>query len=387
MPVKTPIRIWTTLLMSIAISALSAQESSFNITTIHTGLTGISTIDFADVDRDGDMDICWGSEQTPTAKPTGLHWLENTGDDFTKWISHSIDSSILAVMSLQVVDLNKDGLPDILASAWATHEVSWYENRGGKAGSWIKHVLLTDFYFAHDAFAACVDEDDLPDIVAAGAYKGEIRILYNTGTDKSPQFNDQYSLCMDYKGVRTAISHDFNQDGRADILAASTQSDKLWLWYNKGGKTSWERKLIDEGIPGFHNFSLTDFDRDGDTDFFATGRNMLALYINEGGTAPEWKRNILDQKLEIASRVLAADFDLDQDIDAFLMSKIPGKVNYYRNLGKQTETWEKHELIESFQGAWGCRYIDFDQDGDLDIFACAGAENTLIYLQNTSVQK
>jgi PKD repeat protein len=367
------------------VNAIS-QNELFEIHTVKTNLKGICAIDYADFDQDGDIDIGWGSEWTPTSTPTGIHWLENTGEDFSQWISHSIDPDITGVMSIQVVDFNNDSLPDLLASAWGTHNVVWYENPGGNMESWTKHTLLSNFYFAHDAYADYINDDDLIDVVAVGAYQGKIKIIYNTGTQTAPSFTNYYTLCSGFQGVRTALSFDFNQDGHRDILAASTDSDSIFWWRNNGTENNWTQFLIDGETPGFHNFSLVDFDFDGDMDFFATGRNMLALYRNEGGNPITWVREILNDDLEVASRVLTRDFDLDGDIDAFNISKIPGIIHFFENNEGIPVNWTKHTTIDNFAGGWGCQPIDFDGDDDLDIFACAGADFKLVYLKNTTFE-
>jgi PKD repeat protein len=365
---------------------VQSQNQLFEAQTVKTNLKGISAIDYADFDQDGDIDIGWGSEWTPTSTPTGIHWLENTGEDFSLWVSHSIDPAITGVMSIQVVDFNNDSLPDLLASAWGTHDVVWYENPGGDMESWTKHTLLSNFYFAHDAYADYINDDDLIDVVAVGAYQGKIKILYNTGTETAPVLTSQYTLCAGFQGVRTAVSCDFNQDGHKDILAASTDSDSVMWWRNDGGERDWTQFIIDGEIPGFHNFSLVDFDYDGDMDFFAVGRNMLALYRNEGGNPIAWVREVLDDELEIASRVLARDFDLDGDIDAFNISKIPGIIHFFENNEGIPVNWNKQTVIDNFAGGWGCQPIDFDGDDDLDIFACAGADFKLVYLENKTFE-
>lgn len=360
---------------------IQAQNSLFEEQVVNTDLVGICAIDYADFDQDGDMDIGWGSEWTPSANPTGIHWLENTGDDFTQWVSHSIDPSIIGVMSLQVVDLNNDDLPDLLASAWGSHNVVWYENLGGANVGWTKHTLLSGFTTAHDAYADYINNDNLIDIVAVAANPGVVRIMYNTGTPASPTF-DSYDLCNDFTGVRTSISFDFDSDGDKDILAGSTDMGKFYWWRNDGGDEAWTRFLIDDNIDGYHNFSLVDFDFDGDKDFVAIGGNILALYRNEGGNPIAWVRETLDADLGISSRILAADFDLDADIDVFSVSKIPGKLDLFFNNGGIPVNWDKINLNNSFTGAWGCQAIDFNLDGDLDVFACAGADNKLVYLEN-----
>ena len=51
------------------------------------------------------------------------------------WQRHVIDAGGVAVAGLTVADLNGDGRPDLVATGTSTHNVLWYENRGGDRGT------------------------------------------------------------------------------------------------------------------------------------------------------------------------------------------------------------------------------------------------------------
>jgi HEAT repeat protein len=125
-----------------------------------------------DVDGDGDSDVV-----SSGAHRYGLWWYEQTKEG---WTPHEIDHTISQLHALHLADLNRDGLPDLVTGKrfWAHREgddgiddpaiVCWFELRreGGKP-SWVRHDIDSDSGVGLHFQLVDLDDDGLLDIVSS----------------------------------------------------------------------------------------------------------------------------------------------------------------------------------------------------------------------------
>ncbi len=179
----------------------------------------------ADINKDNKMDIV-----------TNGYWFENTGD-MSVWLEHKFTESWTWVnAAIDVADMNKDGLPDILHSpselAGNYYHISWFEAPDDPASIWKEHIVA--------------------DSVES--------VLHSMGTA------------------------DFNSDGKTDIMVAEMQQgvdpDEVTIYYNRGDKP-WEKQVI--SIGGSHSMRIFDFDGDGDMDIFGANHadHVVKMWVNE----------------------------------------------------------------------------------------------------------
>jgi hypothetical protein len=122
-----------------------------------------------------------------TADTHQVVWYENVGrpGDGTVWKKHVIGELEQAFEAV-AADLNGDGKPDVVASAWGEPgQVVWFENPGDPAGNRTKHVLEEKWPRANSVVVGDFDGDRRPDI-AATAERGsnELRWWRNEGPKK-----------------------------------------------------------------------------------------------------------------------------------------------------------------------------------------------------------
>mgnify|MGYP000439327472 CR=1 FL=1 len=118
-----------------------------------------------DLDKDGDLDII---EAECDTSDTRVFWFENIKQG-KEWNFHLIseNSTSQDFHSLAVSDFDNDGDEDVFSGGgpMTTGKHQWiiWENAGGKAQRWNKHVIL-DGYRCHEAKVADVDGDGDIDI-------------------------------------------------------------------------------------------------------------------------------------------------------------------------------------------------------------------------------
>jgi len=87
------------------------------------------SIDAADMDADGDLDVVVGEHSPPNPNDCRLLILENADGSGTSWSLHSIHKGDEHHQGAQAVDIDDDGDLDIISIGWTHKRVMLYENR------------------------------------------------------------------------------------------------------------------------------------------------------------------------------------------------------------------------------------------------------------------
>jgi hypothetical protein len=198
-----------------------------------------------DFNRDGKMDVV-----------AGPYWIE--GPDFTKlhpfmeekaYDPGNYSKNFFAFS----YDINKDGWTDIIIYGFPGEDVSWYENPQGKEGPWTRHKVIEHLDNESPQFVD-VNGDGVPDVV--GSTDGKLG--YWTIADW--KFHP-----ITPKGGYQRFTHglgvgDVNGDGRMDILEAngwweqpkSLEGDPEWIFhkvkFGNGGAQMYAYDVNGDGL-------------------------------------------------------------------------------------------------------------------------------------------
>jgi len=231
---------------------------------------------------------------------------------------------------LSVADMNVDGLEDLLVCSFGNRlgRFSWFEGKAG--GRYEEHVLIE----------------------APGAIRSEV--------------------------------HDFNGDGRLDVMVQMAQArEAIYLLYNQGDGQFESRTVVEKhSLFGYADFQLVDFDKDGRLDLLtvngdngdnpAPGKSYhgVRLYLDAGENRFE---EAWFYPLEGAYKALPADYDEDGDFDLVVISYYPdwslgagSTARYLENEGGGR--FQTYALPEGAAGRWMTADAgDLDGDGDVDV--------------------
>ena len=177
-------------------------------------------------------------------------WLEAPVNRYKDpWIFHpGLDLGTSSVPII-VVDVNKDGLNDMIVGQAHDYGLDWYEqkkDKNSKKISWIKHAIDPYNSQFHAMQWIDIDGDGKEELVTGKRYRahngndpGESDPLgiyyYKWNGDSFTKQIVSYGTLGEGKGVGIYFSvTDLTGSGRKDIVVAG--KDGLYIFYNKGTK-------------------------------------------------------------------------------------------------------------------------------------------------------
>ena len=352
-------------------------------------VSGWSAAAFADIDKDGDLDMFVGEEFNDMDSPTygsihyivnqnGKFWTELTPGEFvpneqkgpynvTTKAGNPVNLLIYDTHVMpEFVDLDKDGDQDLIVSYDIDAEptaVSYFLNDGN--GNFSQSTFLPNTTRANeDLNFGDVDGDGDQDMVI-GDIDGGIYFYSNNGSgtfteqtgtwDGSTKTGNPFDQLQPHAYnsgfLETSLAlGDFNGDGKVDAMIGFNSGPpayapaELMYFLQNNGQGNFQRVngLLDPlgGVEtmGLATVDFKDINGDGQPDAIVSGSgaNKVDLYFNFNGTfslAPDASNPFSNTHLGSLSNGAAGqlvDFDKDGDLD-FISSNTRGDILYFKN--------------------------------------------------------
>lgn len=280
------------------------------------------------------------------------------------------------------LDVDGDGLLDVLSCSWHEKRSTWYRNPGSAQGLWQEHLIEENGNFecgdlwdidgdgkAHEVLphvqrtvwyeparpasgsggfavhvvserlitfgggVGDVNGDGRPDIIRPEAW-------YQAPADPRKGQWKEHPLALGHIDPAQAdhtpqiLVYDVNGDGRNDLITSSAHKYGIF-WYEQvpGEPIGWRRHVIDKSWSQAHSLQLADLDLDGDLDL-ATGKRFMAhnggdpgafeplcVYWYELRRDPQvqWVRHVVSYNEGIGSGMNIPAVDMDSDGDVDLV--------------------------------------------------------------------
>jgi len=211
-----------------------------------------SHIAWADFNADGLADFILSGDGGNIAAYRG------DGDSSFQWISDDWipPTATLSGVASALVDLNDDGLPDLVAGLF-DGTLRGFRNIGAPAAPGFMEdnslIPFEDFgTYAAPGFGD-FDNDRDQDLVV-GNLRGQVRFLENTGTKQQPFFARLVTNADEFavESFASPMFADWNNDGRLDLLIGSSSGViRIWFQRQTGMKLSFSAApdvQIDAGV-------------------------------------------------------------------------------------------------------------------------------------------
>ncbi len=254
------------------------------------------SLDAADVDGDGDVDVVGLShpgEWKQADAPTELFWYENprpAADPATApWRAYYIGRAPAFTKDVRFADFDRDGRVDLVAITYRGEKLLVWRQVDTQRWQAVHTMTIPNLHEGMDV--GDLDGDGFPDVAANGYW---VRCPGTSLTDAwalgriDAKWHNQTGDWS--RNATKVLCRDLDRDGRAEvILSHSERAGYPVSWYraNSPQLATWIEHVIVSNRTAVHTLQVADFDRDGYLDVMV-------------GTNPGRARNLGEKRFPVS---------------------------------------------------------------------------------------
>ena len=291
-----------------------------------------SFLNFAmDVNHDGWTDLIWIDFP---GKPA--HWYENPRNQPGHWKKHMIGDSVsVGNESPAFVDIDKDGIRDLLCADSKTKQMVWMRAPAkNEPLVWQRYPISKvnapgTNIFSHGLGWGDINKDGREDVMIKEGW-------WEAPADpKQPEWTfHPAALGEDCSQMHVL---DVNSDGKNDVVSSAAHRLGIWWHEQPAAGSSWKTHLISDTVTQTHATRLSDLNNDGHPDFLTGKRFYAHLATNNDpgsfappiliwfeftpGKAPFWIPHVVDNNSGVGLNIVTEDVTRDKRIDIVIANK------------------------------------------------------------------
>jgi enediyne biosynthesis protein E4 len=240
---------------------------------------------------------------------------------------------------------------------------------------------VSDGAFRNSVDAHWIDFDNDGDLdLYVVEFDSQDQLYQNNGNGAFSNVTGRSGVNVISQGDEQAAAWgDFNNDGKIDLYICKVRFRNT-LYHNNGDGTFSEvgESAGVNDIRDSQDAAWADYDKDGDLDLYVVNREQNnALFKNTGtGFFEEVACALSLDNTDIGKSASWIDFDTDGDLDLFV-ANVGANALYQNNGADQFANIAQGDL-KSTSGAWvswAGAWADYDRDGDPDLFVANGADS------------
>ncbi len=323
-----------------------------------------------DLDLDGNIDVL-----SSTVSGTVIRYHRNLGNGLFAPTVTIDGSPTNSAMGVHAFDFDSDGDVDIVVGA--NSNTYLLQNLGGTAFAAPTLLAAVNCY---ELQSCDLDQDGKKDIIGVGGSSTVSSIFFNDG---NLIFQHKIISGYNYRPVYITTA-DMDCDGDEDVLTASRDDNKLAWHENRGNGDFTCQNTISTLVIQPHIINYADLDNDGDIDILSGSYvSGNVVWIENFGNNQFGPIQIISTLTNGTVGVTAVDLDGDGWKDIVSTSKFDNKIAWYKNLDG-TGFGIQQIISTSLLNPRGICAEDFDKDGDMDLAIIADSgSDYLVWFQNS----